>query len=145
MTHLRHSFLLHTLLVLSLLAFPQTRGDDKEDKRRQSDVPIEVSIVPPAAERSAANEEGVSLRKAVPHASDKCKTFYGGIGVQSQVREIEAVYRGYPAHLAGIKVGDLIVSDGPIRGEIGTPVTIVIQRGMRNITFHLIRDKICTD
>jgi hypothetical protein len=147
-SQLRLSALLHALVLLAALTLPVSRGDgdEKEAGRARKEEPIDVTIVdPPMKEEDVVTEDGelAALKKRAPHAGDTCAKFYGGIGVVDGMYGITEVVPGYPAHKAGIQVGDEIVSGEPIRGEVGTPVDVTVLRGMRRISFHLVRDKIC--
>jgi hypothetical protein len=148
--HLRFSFFLHALLLLVALTLPMSKGDGEGESPTggsRNEEPLDVTIVdPPSKEEEVVvlEDEGIAaLKKIALHAGDKCEHFYGGIGVIDGVNGVTEVYPGYPAANAGMEVGDLITSGEPIRGEVGTPVTITVLRGLRRLTFHLIRDKIC--
>ena len=88
---------------------------------------------------------------------------FGGIGVEVTRDEeghfvIATVYPDNPAAEAGLMVGDIIVAvDGvvmdtsaadmnqllsAVRGEIGTPVTLTIQRGTQTFEVRLIRAEV---
>lgn len=137
------SSLIHALLIGILLLSPGGEGQG-EGKYPPSEY-ADVEIVPPPVEEEVRVEDGEleKLKKRAPHAGDKCDRFYGGIGVVEGSLGIVEVYPGYPAHKAGILAGDEVDSTEEIRGEVGTPVTVVIRRDGRRIEFHLIRDKIC--
>ena len=112
--------------------------------RDDSKEPIEVTVF---------NGKGFKKRKPiVKHKDNKCKDFFGGIGVQFNIFEergvIDKVVPGYPAEFAGMKSGDRIISPPfpEIKGEVGTEVTITfmtLQGETKTIT--LTRDKICVD
>ena len=73
--------------------------------------------------------------------------WYGGIGIHQASLDgtIGFVAEGYPAHKAGILVGDRImaVSDSDIRGTPGTIVKIMIDRQGKTLFFEITRGKIC--
>jgi hypothetical protein len=149
-SHLRFSALLHALLLLVALTLPVSKGDGEGESPTggsRNEEPIDVTIIDPPKKDEAPvveDKEASELAKRAPHAGDECEHFYGGIGVIDGVNGVTEVYPGYPAANAGMEVGDLITSGEPIRGEVGTPVTITVLRGLRLLTFNLIRDKICT-
>lgn len=152
MKDIRFSSLLHTLILLVLLTLPHhgDKGNAEEEAngtRAQREEPLAVTIIdPPKKDEEVVVEEDAeleALKKLAPHAGEQCEHFYGGIGIIEGVEGVTEVYPGYPAALAGIEVGDFIKSGEAIRGEIGTPVTVVVVRGLRTITFELVRDKIC--
>lgn len=77
----------------------------------------------------------------------ECDKYYTGIGITVSDNScmVTQVFRGYPAHKAGILVGDLIVSPAcpDIIGPEGTQVSISILRGIRGIHLQITRGKIC--
>lgn len=112
-----------------------------------------VEIVdPPSTRKSAsAGEDGVGPK--VPHGSDKCKEFYGGVGLtQSTLKSPSGEYKvyvidvhpGYPAQAKGIREGDVLLNERSLRGPVGTKVTVRILRDGRPISYEVVRDKICT-
>lgn len=142
------SSVLHALLLLAFIYMPFGGSGEEEGEKGKSKKPeyTEVDILPPPVEEEAVTAEGdlEALKKIAPHAGDKCASFFGGIGIQESSFAIVTVYPGYPADRAGILPGDEVLSTNEIRGEVGTPVTVVVIRNGVRIEFHLIRDKICT-
>lgn len=104
----------------------------KENKNEK----IDVVIVGP----------GEKKKKSPKHAGDKCKDYFGGIGITiSPINgQILYVYPDYPAADAGILIGDIISSNEEIRGPVGSPVAINVLRDGQSFSVVLIRDKICT-
>ena len=109
---------------------------------------IEVSIEQgEAEEKQESKEELKVIPKGDTDALGKeCPYTYGGIGIQSGAFDvISVVYEGYAADRAGLKVGDIILSKGEIRGEPGTSIYIRVLRQGTYIDFTIIREKICYD
>jgi len=120
-----------------------------------------VVFVPPSCSKSGdgdGNKGGTGARPMItiidrPDSGvvgkESCPNGFGGIGVSFDntggVTEIIKVHIGYPANRAGIKVGDIVVgSANQIRGEPGTPVSVRVFRGGKELIFNLIRERICT-
>lgn len=147
------SSLLHLLiLILTLTASPVSEDIQTNDKTQHDD---HKNIVPKQVEVSLVEQEPAPdaipepLKPKAIKADDDCKDWFGGIGIrESIVGIVYEVVNGYPAHKAGILVGDRItpVSDRDIRGEVGTLISISVYRSSTEETLHLtlIRDKICT-
>lgn len=89
-------------------------------------------------------------KKQLKNADLECPgKWYGGIGIQNKAHllgeEIEKIYSGYPADIAGLQVGDVITSvvGNEITGPPGTPVHMTIMRGSQFIQITIIRGKVC--
>jgi len=64
--------------------------------------------------------------------------------VNNLVGEVIEIPEFGPAYRAGIRKGDIIVSDANIlRGTPGEEVSITIERSSQLITFKIIRERIC--
>lgn len=160
------SVIAHCSLVAFLMI--QSSGSDQSDRGvseseqqgkegRGSKKEVQVDIIdPPAKDKGAEDSDPNGLLQSAPHASDKCEQFYGGIGI-NQVNTVkvsgeeaklqvivESVHPGYPAEKAGIKAGDVLLNSDGIRGDIGTPVTVLTLRDGTPRSYNLTRDKICT-
>lgn len=123
------SFLLHTLFLITLTSSNKGEGDKEGENRGEGFVDFTPTII-----------------EKLPGSGDSgsCEDWYGGIGITGWDR-VERVYSGYPADRAGIKSGDLIISDfNAIKGKPGTPVTVTVLRGNDQLTFSMVREKICT-
>lgn len=154
------SLLIHTLLSL-LFTGGKGNGDGEGEKEGQQQQNINVKIIEkPAEEDKEAlppppeNKSKIKILKKKQEAEKKkappveCKEWYGGIGInQDFFDQVVIVHPGYPAHKAGLKSGDKILSPkmANIRGEPGTEVVLLVQRNGQILTFYIIRDKICTD
>ena len=119
---------------------------------------IEVELVEPP--KSEGELQAQAKPKAPSEGIKECEgdNWFGGIGVQMlgfshNAEEIGEVFPGYPAHKAGLKSGDMVLSVdgrpynfGEIRGEPGTVVVITIFRPSTNETktYTIVREKICT-
>lgn len=93
-----------------------------------------------------AEKKNKPEQKASP-APDGCITWFGGIGVSIDPVSgyIHEVYPGYPAYESGLRSGDVILEiSSEIQGEVGTPLTMIIQRGADQYRLTLIRAKICS-
>lgn len=95
-------------------------------------------------------------KKKVPHEGLDCPDFFGGIGVQITRGVVDGepravfmeVVKGYPADLAGIRVGDQLISPryehfDSIKGEVGTEVDVTYRSSDGDHMVTLVRDKIC--
>ncbi len=165
------SLLIHTawtLMVVGVIALGgkgegqrgPTGSPQPEQTPGQGQLPevLEVDIIPPPKKQDTnpdapdLDEDGI-LQKA-PHASDDCDSYFGGIGItQSWVSDpngegtitvVDEVHDGYPASRAGLMRGDQILNRDEIRGKIGTTVVVEIRRHGMQISFIIVRDKICT-
>lgn len=92
----------------------------------------------------------IPKRKKPVDVDKECpNSWYGGIGIRSSFNgTIVDVYSGYPADLAGIQVGDIILQvsgDGEILGPPGSKFKLLIKR--KNTIFEVIvtRGKVCYD
>jgi C-terminal processing protease CtpA/Prc len=89
-----------------------------------------------------------------------CKSWYYGVGITHDILtgEVREVPKGYPAYKAGILPGDTLLDvldhmgvstmgtpNYRTKSYDGKPVTVVIMRGGRELSFHLRREKVCTD
>jgi C-terminal processing protease CtpA/Prc len=133
---------------------PNGKGNAPEQNGNIIDKPVKATLVPEkeiekqiekdrksqmALEEKARQEKAKKLK-------DECPFYYGGIGISQIGNSVGHAFEGYPAANAGIRDGDVIISDiDNIRGEVGTPVTVVVMRNGNVLTFELIRDKICVE
>ncbi len=85
-----------------------------------------------------------SMTEGVGEEKD-CEDWFGGVGITHSFREIIKVNKGYPAEKAGVKVGDIILNEEELRGEVGTEVTMLIIRDGDPLEFTFERGKICTE
>ena len=116
---------------------------------------VEVEIVESVVDKTGSHPE--QKQEPVEKSEEgikECKEGYwfGGIGIVSgSIGEILEVFKGYPAHKAGLKAGDYIVSfksdNNQITGDLGKTVTLnVIKKDTQELTvIVLIREKICTE
>lgn len=74
-----------------------------------------------------------------------CKESYGGLGVYYNGVAITGVMPGYPGEAIGLLPGDIILTQGDLRGPIGSSVDIEVLRQGRPIHFTAIREKICIE
>ncbi len=85
---------------------------------------------------------------AKPKKAD-CPDSYGGIGVMTTsngwYREITEVPAGYPAALAGIKVGDLLIDKTELLGKPGSVVQFAVDRKGEIIVFSITRAMVCVE
>lgn len=152
------SLLLHLLLFVLVAYKGLSQGGEEGKPQGQPDA-ITAEIIDKLPEEDASSSPDEGLGEVPPverpaHADDDCAEFFGGIGITqggqrdqfgNQVEMIvTTVHHGYPAEKAGIQVGDYIISREEIRGEIGTKVTVIVNRNGQILTFDMIRDKICT-
>lgn len=136
------SLILHCLLLIATIkATPPKKSGSGQGNS------IEVSTE--SGEGSNGDGGDSDNKKIITKGEDgegePCDDWYGGIGIiQDFENEITYVAPGYPADNAGIRLGDVIVSQGEIRGEPGTILELTIFRKKIKLTFKLIREKICT-
>jgi hypothetical protein len=158
------SVIIHAFLFLSLSVFGGGGGGNGNSHNKDGSGLFEnnESIMPKIVEIEAierSNKSDIIKKMVVPKPDvkilHKCvgNHWYGGVGIAEDSSEdsIRVVASGYPADRAGIKVGDqVMLIDGLpgtydlARGNIGTPVTITVKRGDQQISFTMIREKICT-
>jgi hypothetical protein len=113
--------------------------------------PLEVTIV------TVPKSKGPGVKsKDLPKTCPSGK-YFGGIGIAygSGLEDvpglIHKVYKGYPAELAGLQVGDIVLNEGEIRGKPNTIVQVTVKRKesgewfYHTKTFTMIRDNICYD
>lgn len=130
----------------------QGKGRGKHDGVSNAEVipkknTIEINVV-------ETPKSGEIVTKQIPkkrsiNAEKECPgKWYGGIGIQStgNVQDvISVVFEGYPADLAGLKAGDIIVwvDGGLITGIPGTMLHMSINRNGSIIDFSIVRGKVC--
>lgn len=110
---------------------------------------VEVTVISPKAkpERKSKGEETKVIPKGdVDAVGKECPYTYGGIGIQTGILEVVTViFEGYAADRAGLKVGDMLIYTGEIRGEPGTTLILKVFRNFNYLDFTIIREKICYD
>lgn len=120
--------------------------------RKGVSVPFEVIDQPEEQQLETFNpiieedpEFKIPKKKAI-NADKRCpNSWYGGIGIQDTGNGISKIFKGYTADLAGIEVGDIIVStDGEeIVGTPGTGFYITINRKGNIFRQYILRTKVC--
>ncbi len=126
-------------------------GGVKAENIITKEKPVEVSLV-----EKKLNEGDVLVKMPTPtpkltvDVDKECPgDWYGGIGIQNNYNkngeQIAIIFSGYPADLAGLKVGDIItaISDKEITGVVGTPITLKILRNGSYFDITIIRGKVC--
>lgn len=79
-------------------------------------------------------------------ATESCPDAFGGIGITFNGIVIMQIHHGYPAERAGLQSGDFILGDPyAVKGPIGSPVTVTVMRGTKQLTFQMKRERICAD
>lgn len=161
---LKFSLAIHLITLFLIGGFPKgcSRGgsgdsdssehtqedNHKEDKKEEIiekpiDQPTEITLIEETKEQAEKR-----IEKARRKEIAECTPFFGGIGVVFNDRDgtIGQVYKYYPGYDAGLRAGDRFVSPpvGQIKGEIGTSVTITLERGTELYTVTIIRGRICT-
>lgn len=113
--------------------------------------PVEVEMIEIPPEKPELIVKKEKPKKAI-NADEECPgKWYGGIGIRESRSlvtgedTIENVYPGYPADLAGLLVGDVIlgIDQEMIIGPPGTPLKMWIKRNGAKIEVNLIRGKVC--
>lgn len=169
---LAFSFMLHSLLLLAIVAGGSGQGNGKHNGDQEE------------GEGSGQDKNGNFLDKAkdgepeepkeiqvtlinIPKRKPEDKTegvkdckgdqWYGGVGIRNgyPAYDILEIAKGYAADKAGLQLHDMIVEvDGQpttndainhIRGEPGTQLELTIYRDGQLIHFSLTREKICVD
>lgn len=104
-------------------------------------------IIVEKREDQDVGKKGPGKGPAPKKVEESCKQSFGGIGVEYQLDGlITTVYAGYPAAAIGLLEGDIIRSSlKEIRGEIGSDVTVLIQRGVEMLPVTMTRAKICIE
>lgn len=129
------SALAHFLFLAPIKGCAGGSGEGGEGDQKGDGDQIKITVI----SKSDKSDQG----------QDECQSAFAGIGISYDLFKggaITAVYAGYPAHHAGIKIGDKIVGDPyEIRGEPGTPVRVRVERDGTELVFDLIRERICTD
>jgi hypothetical protein len=127
----------------------------KEDSGKIEPKSIEAMVVPESVleevkkqenQMSLAEQEKKAQRERVKQIQAECKLWFGGIGVVLETFDnsiIAEVAAGYPAEMAGLQAGDRISSNELVRGEVGTPITLMVNRGNRMFEVTIVREKIC--
>lgn len=125
----------------------ETQGEHSQEKEeqiaeKQPDVPMEITIIEQTQE-----ERDALIEKARRKEIAECEPHFGGLGIEYDGKTgiINKVYKYYPASDAGIQVGDQILSPQirEIRGEIGTDVTLVVNRNGQTFSQIITRGRIC--
>lgn len=152
------SLILHIMPLAVIILLGATLPKHKEANRSpaHSEASKEDRLIDKTyntTEVSVIKVPGNTTRR-VRHGKDKCKDYYGGIGVMLSYQGsdrwlISHLAKGYPADLAGIKENDTILRDSAsedIRGTAGTVVHITFenQDGVIKV-LDLVRDKICVE
>lgn len=111
--------------------FQKQSEKDGEEQPKKDD--LQVYILPAQPKKQ---EEGI-----------KCPedSWYGGIGVEinEATGEIYKAAPFYPAYKAGIRPGDINISDVELRGDPGTAVEVKVAREGQTLSFMVTREKIC--
>jgi hypothetical protein len=113
--------------------------------------PTEVSIIetPPAKSDIVTKKQ---KKKRIRNADKECPgKWYGGIGIRNKynvlmgAEEVDEVFEGYAADLAGIRKGDLIIwtSEPEIIGPPGSTFQMKIMRDGNIMLLTITRVKVC--
>lgn len=143
------SSIFHTLPVILFLFLGSGSGEGGEGNDNKNIIPKKnENLTEVEIPDDVGGIEDNKPKNIPTHLEDDCKDFYGGIGITHSLPDytINGVYFGYPAFMAGIKVGDRILSDiTSIRGEVNTTLTFEYENETGYHKIVLIRDKICTE
>lgn len=155
------SLLIHILILGVGLSSTPTNQKESKSNQTQSHEHSGHKIIPRSIEVSLAEPEldgDLTIKKQEQPSIQGLKDcngsyWYGGIGIhQDGLGAIEKVVTGYPAHKAGLKEGDEIISvdgmpryAGAIKGTPGFSVRLIIFRPseLRKFEVTIVRDKIC--
>lgn len=159
------SILLHLLLGIWFMPLIEVADDIplfNQKRREDSQRIIEIEIAQQeerGQEQFKDDHDIQGPKKKSDRKASLCQSFYIGIGILTfysvieyegvslEVLHISEVYVGYPADRAGLRPGDYIWTDEPIKdgGPIGSPITLTVWRDGHASEMTLYRDKICTD
>jgi len=159
------SLLLHIAFFALILSLNGGGGEGEEDKNGQSKsqgeqgeiIAIESMDYEEFIEKQKQYESEFVVKEEEKKKEEKpektikaeeCKNFFGGIGIEHNWMDnsVTKVVPGYPASQNGIMLGDQVVGKGEdIRGEVGTPVILMVKRGAEIFEITVIRGKICLD
>lgn len=135
----------------------KSESQQKEDKQKIAEKlkerePIQIEIV----ESDDIGKPKPEKKKMVDRDCGKLQWF-GGIGLemtydfdagtysQRLVVRVGKLPKGYPAERSGIKVGDEILNQPEIRGTPGTDAIVKVRRNGEEMTFIVVREKICLE
>ena len=151
------AIIVFTIIHSTLLAYRFQVVKDQKPKGDPPPPPEKLRIVARVQQEAPAlktQDKGFHA-KEVP-----CKSWYYGVGIIHDIftGEISEVPPGYPAYKAGILVGDSLLDvldhrglstmgtpNYRIKSYDGKPVTVVVMRQEVRLSFHLRREKVCTD
>jgi predicted metalloprotease with PDZ domain len=128
----------------------------KVEEKEQGGGSVKVTILPKPSE--SAPQIKADLHGEMAKA-DNCTDWYYGFGVQHDwlTNTVSSVQAGYPAHKAGIIVGDTLIdildeSGSSVIAKVhtdaryeGNIATVVIMRNGQVLNFTLRREKICSE
>ena len=103
---------------------------------------------PPESERSGNSRGGIEDEKDsiwVNYGAVPCE-YYNGIGIQftGLTNTVMYVAPNSPAHKAGIKIGDELITDlWKMNLEFGQKIDIVVLRDGKQLVFSVTIDRIC--
>ncbi len=131
------STLIHLLPIL-LVLIPLSQSNNNSPQRVES-----TDLAAPESITEVALINLPDKAPGKPKVEHKCDNWYGGIGiVHNGVGTITKVPEGYPASEIGLQVDDFLITDD-VRGEVGTPVEVIVRRNGELLRFVVIRAKIC--
>lgn len=145
------SLLIHTALISLLFIHQHGKGNKAEEGQAGTQSQEGKNIAPKGSPGDKPQDIEIVFKgppQPVASGVPDCppEMSYGGIGVMFDYNNtITECPISYPAFLAGVRVGDKVMTTNEIRGEPGTSVTIIIKRGDQLLTFNIIREKICTN
>jgi len=155
------SLVFHAALLISF-GGAGGKGDAEQAKESKDNVPKqqeniadkpkesqEIDLVEITEEQRAALE---AAKKKPKPKKPQCEHYFGGIGVEMGISVQGAVMIGkvwpnYPAANAGLQAYDVILSPSPagIRGEPGSRLDMIIERGGQRFAVTVLRDRICLE
>ena len=121
----------------------QFKGVDVEILERK--IPLQT---PPSITIVENGEVPVLTKKQKPQIVECPGKWYGGLGFTHTLTgemEVLEVYMGYGADIYGLRAGDIIewASEGEILGAPGTPIQLIVRRGIEHVTINAFRTKVC--
>lgn len=123
---------------------PESSSKQTEEEKiaeKNKETKLEVSIV---EEQDLGLNEQEKKTEETECPNDR---WYGGVGMvhNSQTGEVLDAPKGYPAYVAGVKVGDYILNPHELRGEPGYDAHLLLKRDGEEIIIVVTREKICLE
>lgn len=140
------SAIVHIVLIFGLLG--NNQGGGTTGGAASPKAPVQIVVKEETKPTAPPKAKGPGPKASTKHV-EACDKSFGGVGLyltgQQDSGMVDRVVAGYPAYNAGIQAGDRfqVVGDVSLQGEIGTAVTVLIERSGEVFRLTLTRVKIC--